>query len=212
MTITKAAPWQRLLLWGGCGILVLGVGSQFLPSSKKESRLRRAHTAEVGPEAVEQSPLVERTRADRALVDVAEATPAVVQPPPAPTDLNHVPQAQRTAAMREAIAQEQRDAAWSPDSEGFIKTLLADAALGRGHVREIRCGGKRCGFAIDGIKPSAAEETPNAYAEALKKKLHERFKRVRMHISPKADGEFDVQVVAAREGYSMMGKRVPGEP
>lgn len=210
--IAKAAPWQRLLLWGGCGILVLGIGAQFLPSSKKGPRLRRVPTTEVAPAAVEQSPLFERTSADRALSGAPEVTRAAVQPTPAPTDLNHIPQAKRTAAMREALALEPRDAAWSPESEGFLKTLLADPELGRGTVKEIRCGGSRCGFAIDGIKPTEEEQTPTAYAEKLKKKLHERFKRVRTHISPMADGEFDVQVVAAREGYSMMGKKVPGEP
>lgn len=206
-------PHGRLLLfllWGGSAVAVAAVALWFLAHDTKPKRAKRALVAAVEEEtSPSPQPLFERVAAADASLSATPtkrpATTASQAPSPSALAPN---KAQKNDELRRGIRAEARDASWSPESERFLSAVLSDPMFQNGRVRELACGGTRCGFAIDGVSLEKLADRPDTYTDKLREKLFERFRTVRTFTSPIQDGQFDVQVIVARPGYSLLGRDV----
>lgn len=205
--VSRSTLLSRVLLWGGSGLVVLGTCAYFLAGQPRTpaSVARDGSTREPTrlPPKVQRR-LPKQIAASESVAKAGVITAAAATVTPASVTGNTG--AERTAEMRRAIALEPRSARWSSEGEQFINALVAEDPFRKGRIRDVRCGTTRCGFVVDEIPIAEVGNDPASYERALRTKLHERFKAVRILTSRASDGEFGVQVVGAREGYSLMGR------
>jgi len=207
MTTAMAKRIGRPLLWGGCVILGALVAMRIVWSGTSRPKVRssavQVEDAEVVPPTPQ--PLFERMAAAESGSADGSSSVASAALNAAPAGAATLTKAEKNVILRRGISEEPRDGAWSPDSERFLGALLAEESFRKGRVREMTCGTTRCGYAVDGISLESVAGNPDSYTQAMRVRLFERFPNVRIFTSHPVDGHFDIQVIAAREGYSLRG-------
>jgi hypothetical protein len=186
-------------------LVVFGV----VTSRRKPERSPRVTAVENKQPDLPHQPLFDRAAPPETLSDVRgheTAANTSKTTDAASSNAVNLSKAEKNDALRRSIMEEPRDPGWSPGSERFLSILLAEEPFRIGRIRELTCGTTRCGFAVDGIPVSALAGNPVAYSDSLRKRLFERFPTVRTFTSEPENGHVNVQVIAAREGYSLRGR------